>query len=88
MVERTHIEEAGDGDLPDFEPEESDLVGDVDPEPEVHSISNPDTVDSGDLVNTLAFWLFFIAIIFVVGRYSDTIMATARRFFSSSADED
>lgn len=64
------------------------MVGDVDPEPEVHSISNPDTTDSGDLMNTLAFWLMFIAIIFLVGRYSDTIMENARRFFSSSADED
>jgi len=74
--------------LPYFEPEEAELVGDVDPEPEVHSISNPDETDSGDLMNTLAFWLLFIAIIFLVGRYSDTIMENARRFFSSSADED
>ncbi len=39
-------------------------------------------------MNTVAFWLFLIAVIFMVGRYSDTIMSNVRRLFASNADED
>ncbi len=39
-------------------------------------------------MNTVAFWLFLIAVIFMVGRYSDTIMSNVRRLFASNAEEE
>ena len=41
-----------------------------------------------DMLRTLAFWFVVIAIIFAVGRYSDTLYNSARRFFAGTSAED
>lgn len=49
-------------------------------------VSSVDPED--DMLHTLLFWFAIIAIVFLIGRYSDTLCNSARRFISGTSAED
>lgn len=50
----------------------------------VMAADNPDTND----INIVFFWMLVVAVVFIIGRYSDPIMSTVRRLFASGAEDD
>ena len=62
----------------------------ADPDSDLKSIFIDPAGALGDpsILNTILFWVVIIAIIFMVGRYSDTLVNNFKRLLSRDAEED
>ena len=66
--------------------EDPNLPGDSTPPPTEHEIVMT-SVDSNEMMNTLLFWLLFVAVVFMIGRYSDQIAEFFRRLLGMTSQE-
>ena len=71
----TNLAPLGDEDIPNTGEEMKTVVMPAD---------NPETDD----INIVFFWMLVVAVVFIIGRYSDPIMASIRRLFASGAEDD